>query len=297
MSRSGLTLARRTMNAFFRPALTALTLALFSTVSAAQAPESRLIAATPVSGAPTYTDLVDLVMASPVIADATIRSTTRIKGAEAAAVLPGQQRLYVETEVTALIKGEAGLPPRIGYLLDVTPDRGGRFAKLKKLRTLVFARRVSGSADQVQLSAPDAQLPWSTDLDARVREIARQAVAKDVPPAIIGVGGAFHVAGSLPDEGETQIFLLAQGGRPVSLSILRRPGEQTRYSVALSEIVDEAAGPPAPNTLLWYRLACGLPRALPAASTTRLEPADAAIAQEDYGFVLDALGPCGRSRG
>ena len=65
----------------------------------------------------------------------------------------------------------------------------------------------------------------------------------------------------------------------------------------MSEIVDEAAAPPARDTLLWYRLACALPQALPARSTASLAPSDATLAQEDYRFVLDALGPCGRRRG
>lgn len=268
-------------------------------VAATQSPDSRpTTAAMPTAAEPAvaYADLVDLTLASPVIADATIRSTTRIKGAEAAGVAPDKQRLYVEADVTTLVRGQAGLPPRIGYLFDTPLDDRGRAPKLKKERVLIFARPVAKLVDQVQLSAPDAMLPWSPTTDARVRAIARAAVETDAPPAIVGIGNAFHVPGALPGEGETQIFLLATGGRPVSLSILRRPGEQPRWAVALSEIVDEAAGPPARETLLWYRLACGLPRALPASATAKLEPADATVAAEDYRFVLAQLGECRRRR-
>ena len=245
---------------------------------------------------PGYADLADLVLASPVIADATIRSAARIKGAEAAGLAPGLTRFYVEADVAALIRGAAGLPPRVGYLVDVAPDARGRVPKLKKARVLIFARTVPGSPDQLQLAAPDAQLAWTPPLDARVREIGRAALAADAPPAITGVASAFHVAGSLPGEGETQLFLRTADQRPVSLSILRRPGERPRWSVALGEIVDEGAGPPARDTLLWYRLACDLPAALPAESVASLEPADAAIAQEDYRFVIESLGACGRKR-
>ena len=264
--------------------------------AATQSPDSRPASAAVDGGGAAYADLVDLTLASPVIADAAIRSTTRIKGAEAAGVAAGRQRLYVEADVTALVRGQAGLPPRIGYVLDAPTDDRGRAPKLKKTRVLLFARPVANLPDQVQLSAPDAMLPWSAAVDAQVRAIARAAVAADAPPAITGIGNAFHVPGALPGEGETQIFLIAAGGRPVSLSILRRPGEQPRWAVALSEIVDEAAGPPAKDTLLWYRLACGLPSALPETATARLDPANATIAQEDYGFVLAQLGPCGRRR-
>ena len=161
---------------------------------------------------------------------------------------------------------------------------------------LIFARPVPGAVNQVQLIAPDAQLGWTPMADARARKIAKDALAGDAPPVITGIGNAFHVAGALPGEGETQIFLTTADQRPVSLSILRRPGEQPRWAVALSEIVDESAAPPAPETLLWYRMACALPPTLPERSTGSLEAADATIAREDYAYVLAALGPCGRTR-
>ncbi|MBC3940587.1 hypothetical protein [Sphingomonas albertensis] len=243
-----------------------------------------------------YADIADMVLSAPVIADATVRSTAKIKPAEAPNLVPGLVRLYVEVDVTALIRGADGLPPRIGYLLDVAPDSAGRVPKFKKARVLIFARPVPGAVNQVQLIAPDAQLDWTPTADARARKIAKDALASDAPPVITGIGNAFHVAGALPGEGETQIFLTTADQRPVSLSILRRPGEQPRWAVALSEIVDESAAPPAPETLLWYRMACALPQTLPERSTGSLEAADATIAREDYAYVLAALGPCGRTR-
>ncbi|MET4594922.1 MULTISPECIES: hypothetical protein [unclassified Sphingomonas] len=242
-----------------------------------------------------YADLADLILGAPVIADGVIRSTTRIKGAEAAGVVPGQTRFYVELDVTALIRGSNGVAPRIGYLLDVSPDANGRPPKLKRARVLVFARPVAGTPTQVQLAGRTAQRDWTPELDTRVRAITKAILANDAPPVITGTGNAFHVPGALPGEGETQIFLTTADQRPVSLSILRRPGEQPRWAVALSEIVDEAAGPPARGTLLWYRLACGLPPALPDRSTASLAPSDAQIARDDYRFVIAALGSCGRA--
>lgn len=260
--------------------------------SAAQAP------ATPAAAGPSYADLADRVLSSPVIADAVVRSTARIRPAEATGLAPGYTRFYVEADVTALIRGRGGIPPRIGYLLDVAPDAAGRLPKLKKQRVLLFARPVpGGDASQVQLTAPDAQLIWSPDTDATVRAISREALSADAPPRITGVGRAFHVAGSLPGEGETQLFLTTADARPVSISVLRRPGERPRWAVALSEIVDEAAAPPRPSTLLWYRLACALPATLPERSTADSSEEDAAAAREDYRFVLNALGPCGRTGG
>ena len=273
--------------------LSAIALAL------AAVPADALVQVLPTT-APTvtlgYADAADLVLASPLIADATVRTATRIKGADAASAAPGAARFYVEADVMGLIRGAGGVPPRVGYVVDLPLDARGRPPKLKKMRALLFARPVAGRPDQVQLVAPDAQLAWTPELDARARAIAAAALAADAPPRITGIGNAFHVAGALPGEGETQLFLSTADNQPVSLTILRRPGEAPRWAVALSEIVDEAAAPPAADTLLWYRLACSLPRALPERSTASLAAADAAQARTDYQVIIDALGPCGRTR-
>jgi hypothetical protein len=121
-------------------------------------------------------------------------------------------------------------------------------------------------------------------------------VANGAPPRIIQLGDAFHVAGTVAGESETQIFLRTANDEPVSLSILRRPGQEPRWAVALGEIVDEAAKPPAPGTLLWYRLACSLPPTLPSQSVRALSPADAEAARADYALVMQSLGSCGRTR-
>ena len=130
----------------------------------------------------------------------------------------------------------------------------------------------------------------------RVKTVLSALVAPDAPPRIIGLGDAFHVAGTIAGEGETQIFLRTENGDPVSLSIIRRPGQQPNWAVALGEIVDEAARAPAPGSLLWYRLSCSLPANLPAQSVRTLAVQDAESARADYQFVLNALGRCARNR-
>ena len=267
--------------------------------TAAQMPQNSAGFATNAASATSaipYADIADLVTASPLIADATIRSALKLQGADAAGVAPGVTRFYVEADLVALVRGAGGLPPRIGYLLDVRPDSMGQLPKLKKMRVLLFGRPVPGVPNQIQLSAPDAQIAWSPAEDQRVRAIAQSLVAADAPPVVTGVGNAFHVPGALPGEGETQVFLTTANGAPVSLTVLRRPGERPRWAVALSEIVDEAAAPPSRDTLLWYRLACALPASLPDRSTASLDPANADLARQDYRFVLEQLGSCGRTR-
>ena len=285
------------MNPHFR--LSALAALALASPLSPRAAIAQSASNSPVSGAiggTGYADLADLVLAAPVIADATIRSAVKLKPAESPGIAPGATRFYVEADLVALVRGAEGLPPRIGYLLDVAPDTAGRLPKLKKLRVLLFGRPVATMPNQIQLVAPDAQIVWTQADDRRVRDIAQAIVATDAPPIITGIGNAFHVPGALPGEGETQVFLTTANGAPVSLTVLRRPGEEPRWAVALSEIVDEAAAPPARDTLLWYRLACALPATLPERSTTSLGGEDATIAREDYALIVRQLGSCGRTR-
>lgn len=254
----------------------------------AQAPR---IAAQSAPALPSYATSATQILGAPLVIDARIRSASRVKDAEATGLSPGRARFYIESDVTALIRGKAAMPTRIAYLADVPLDARGRPPKLKKMRVLLFARPIAGQADQVQLTGVDGLRLWSPELDAQVRGIVREVLAPGAPPAITGIGNAFHVPGSLPGEGETQIFLTTSN-LPVSLQVLRRPGEQTRWSVSTGDIVDDSAGAPPKDTLLWYRLACGLSAQLPASALASEEPANARTAREDYALVRRELGPC-----
>lgn len=242
--------------------------------------------------APAYGEIAGKVIAAPLIVDATIRSVARIRGDEALNVPPGRVRYYITADVSALIRGTSALPAQIGYVADVPLDFRGRPPRLRRERVLVFARPVAGRPAQLQLTGLDSQYRWTPALDAMVRTIATELVAADAPPEITGIGNAFHVPGTLPGEGETQIFLTTATNDPISLQILRRPNQAPRWSVSLGEIVDDSAGPPARDTLLWYRLACGLPRELPPTALDAEIAANARIAREDYRLVLRELGAC-----
>ena len=273
----------------FNHLLSALAAMAVTTPTVAQAPQSAPFIYT-------YADLVDLAIAAPVVASATIRETIRLKGAQAADVPTGKVRFFVEADIVALIRGAGGVPPRVTYVVDVPLDSRGRAPKLKRTQVLLLARRVPSRPAEVQLVARDAQLPWSAELEQRLRGVVQEVVQRDAPPAVVRIGSAFHVMGTLPGEGETQIFVIATNNVPISLSIIRRPGQERRWGVALGEIVDEAASAPRADTLLWYRLACGLPRSLPNAALSDAEPAAAQAAREDYRFVLGRLGACARNR-
>lgn len=243
-----------------------------------------------------YSDIADLVTISPLIIDTTIRNLQKIAPEQAIGVQADMQRMLVEADVTALIRGEGGITPRIRFLLDVPKDPKGKIPKLKKQRLFLFGSTVAGRPGEIRLSRPNALVQYSAANDILVRNITKEAVLIDAPPKITGILSAFHSSGTVLGEGETQVFLRTAKQRPLSLSILSRPGQAKRWAVSTSEVIDESATAPAKFTLLWYRLACDLPRAL---SPDLIEAADsdnAARAQADYKFVLDSLGPCGRKR-
>lgn len=247
---------------------------------------------------PTYADLADLALAASVAAQVRVADAVEVKAERAPGLKPGMARFYVQAGLVSLIRSPQSLPARLSYVVDLPRDSKGRAPKLRKgSEFLLLAAPVAGRPGELQLVAPDAQIPFTAERAATLRSIIREASSASPPPRIAGIGRAFHVPGAIRGESETQIFLQTAGGTPVSLTVLRRPGETPLWAVALSEIVDEAAGAPAPGTLLWYRLACGLPRTLPRQSLAEADAEAAAAIEADYRHVLEQLGPCVRTRG
>lgn len=270
-----------------------IVLAAAMSVSAA----SAAVQSGPPLAASSYADLADLALPAQIVAEVRVARAVRLKPTESPGLLAGRTRFYVEADIVTLIRGPGGMPARIAYLIDLPPGPGGKPAKFGKGEVrLIFAQQVPGRASEVRLIAPNAQIAGTPADLSRLRAILREAADARAAPRIVGIGKAFHVLGSLPGESETQVFLLTSDNRPVSLSVLRRPGAGLRWSVALTEIVDEAAAAPPRDTLLWYRLACGLPRELPPQSLADVGAADAAAVRADYRFVLGQLGACGRTR-
>jgi hypothetical protein len=244
-----------------------------------------------------YADLADLALPAPFVAHVRVADTDLLAPSEATNVAPGYRRFLIEAIVTALIRGPAASPQRVSYLIDLPNDARGRPARIRKRdELLVFARVAGNQPGEIRLVAPDGQIPYSPALADQLRELLREASASNAPPRITGIVRAFHVPGSLAGESETQFFLQTADERPISLNVLRRPGEQPRWSVALGEIVDDAAAAPEPNSLLWYHLACGLPSTLPRRALEEAGPDEARAIQGDYRLILDRLGACVRTR-
>lgn len=281
-------------------ALAAITISSIGNISVfAMQPTAPAAVPSPYS----YADLADLATAAPMTIHARIYKASTLKAEQAPGVAAGRARLYVEADVIGLIRGSGPLAARINYLVDLPLAANGKAPKLKRKQpVLLFARPVAGAAagtnstSSVRLVAPDAQLDWDPATEARLRAILTEMVRPGAPPPITGIASGFHVPGTLPGEGETQLFLDTKTGDPVSLTVLTAADGSRRWTAAFGEIVDESAGVPPRDTLAWYRLACGLPRTLPLNKLGGTAPEDRQKAAADYRAVLGALGECTRTR-
>ena len=263
---------------------------------------AALVLATPAQAqeqtppAVTYADLVALADGTPLVIQAQIRKQATVEPERARGLAPGHTRLYIEARTTALIGGTVPVGEELRYLVDVPLDAKGKPPKFKKQDVLLFARPVPGRPGEIQLVDSSAQLAYSPELEARLRPILADLVAPDAPPVVTRISDALAVEGTLVGESETQLFLDTQGDGPVSVTIVRRPGQAPRWGVSWTEIVDQAARPPRAGTLAWYRLACALPAELPGAANLSRDARARSLAAQDYAFVIDQLGPCERTR-
>lgn len=297
-ARQEITMSRRFSRAQAR-LCAALALSVIPPVAArAQAANVANQGATPSSQALSplsYADLADLVVPADLVARAQVRKVARLKPDQALDVPSGKMRVYIEARTTALLAGP-DMGESIRFLTDVPLDSRGRLPRLSKADILVLGHTVPGKPGDLLLAAPDAMLPFTPATEQRLRAILTEKLSPDAPPAIRGVREALHVPGNLAGEGETQVFLATDGAKPASLSIVRRPEQPVSWGVSFSEIVDQSARPPAPDTLAWYRLACSLPPELPVGANISGSSEDQATAVADYAVVIAGLGPCTRTR-
>jgi hypothetical protein len=243
-----------------------------------------------------YANVADLVTISPLILDAQIRKVTKVPADQAVGVPTNLQRLLVEADVLALLRGDGGFAGQARFLLDVPKDAKGKIPKLKKARYFLLGSKVAGRPGTIKLACPDALIEYSVANDALVRAITKEVVVIDAPQPISGITSAFHSPGTVVGDGETQIFVETRASQIYSLSVFSRPGVAKRWAVSTGEVIDESATAPTNATLLWYRLACGLPRTLDAKLVETAEDENVARAQADYLFVIDSLGGCDRTR-
>jgi hypothetical protein len=272
--------------------LIATALMLAGPLKAQSTPPSYAVSA--INGS--YADVADLVTISPLILDAQVRKVTKVPAEQAVGVPANVQRVVIDADVLALLRGDGGFAGQARFLLDLPKDAKGNIPKLKKQRFFLLGSKVPGQIGTIKLARPNALITWSAANDALVRAITKEAVMIDAPQPISAITGAFHSAGTVIGEGETQIFVETRSSQIYSLSVFSRPGAPKRWAVSTGEVIDESATAPERRTLLWYRLACGLPRMLDAGLVETVEGDSVARAQADYRFILDSLGSCDRTR-
>src|SRR3546814_13034362 len=73
-----------------------------------------------------YAALADLALDAPIVVEAEIRKTYRIKAKESPGIPAGYGRYLVTAEVVRLISGRDALPSHINYLVDVPFDSRGK---------------------------------------------------------------------------------------------------------------------------------------------------------------------------
>ena len=244
----------------------------------------------------TFADFAGLAERAGAIVLVEVRDQAQVEPERSPGLAPGHARLFVEARTQALLAGRSALGESLAYLADVPLDAKGRAPKLRKQRFILFADPVPGRPGALTLVDPAAQVPATPETEALARTVIAAFAAPDKPPAVTGIRDVMSVAGNLAGESETQMFLETSTGVPVSLSVIRRPGMEPQWGVSWSEIVDQSARPPLPETVEWYRLACFLPPRLPQSAFLQDDRAARARAEADYGFILDQLGGCPRIR-
>lgn len=250
----------------------------------------------PLAPVATYADLADLADSSPLILQAEIRKAVAVEAARAPGLRAGWGRFYIEAKTRALLFGANTVGESLRYLVDVPLDSRGKPPALRKKQVLLFARGVAGRPGELQLVAPDAQLPWDAAIEGRLRGVIAELLAPGAPGRISGVREAIHVSGTLAGAGETQVFLATPDGAPASITVLRRPDAPPAWSASFTEVLESAANAPLRETLAWYRLACFLPPKLPSAANVSETGGDRQQAMLDYDLVMQQLGACPRLR-
>lgn len=241
---------------------------------------------------PGYAAVADQATAASAIARVRARAVAMLPPERAPDLPPGTARYFVEADSVALIRGQQGLATRVQFLIDGPLDK--KLRPVAKGQDYLIFGRIGARVDQFVLTSSKAAIPWSETAEAITRGLTAELLQPGAAPAVTAIDSAFHVQGAVTGESESQIFLDTDDGRPISLSVIRRPDQQPAYDVSIGEVVAEGAGLPRRDTLLWYRLACHLPRQLPVKALEGVAPEDAQAAQSDYAELMAALGPCRR---
>lgn len=248
-----------------------------------------------VQNSASYDDIMGITLESELVVDIVAKKIKNLPASQTIGVRPDRKRVLIIGEVQSLIRGKNGLNSQVQFLFDAPIDSRGKIPKLKKMRFIAFGRHVTGRSDFIRLSRTASMLRYSDRINTMVRSSIREAIAANAPQEITSISSAFHSPGTIIGEGETQIFLNTEFGQPMAISVTSKRGQNRRWSVSTSEVIDINATEPRRFSLLGYRLACSLPKSL---SSSNIESSDQRNRQKaisDYKLVKDSIGPCERN--
>ncbi len=242
---------------------------------------------------PAWTDWADLALRSPVVLRVIATDIDRLSKRDAPDVPAGEVRAIVRADLGAAIRAPAVLPAQAAWRWQGPADSKGRAPIVKGGQYLVFAEPLSGGSDPavqpLKLSGRAALQPWSAEAEAIVRDVLQQALGGSSRAMLVtAVRDGFRTEGDVPGNSESQFFLEASDGKPLTLVVRRTPDGAPDVRVATGDLVDRAM-PVEPRTLLWRGLACGMPDALP----TALAGNSGLVA--DYAVARAQIGACGRT--
>lgn len=242
-----------------------------------------------------YDDIMSITLESELVVDIVAKKIKNLPASQSVGVRPDRKRVLIIAEVQSLIRGKTGLNSEVSFLFDAPIDSRGKIPKLKKLRFVAFGRHISGRNDFIRLTHTASMLLYSESLNNRVRNSIREVIADNAPQKITSISSAFHSPGTIIGEGETQIFLNTEFGQPMAISVTSKQGQNRRWSVSTSEVIDINATEPRRFSLLGYRLACSLPRSLSPSIIESINQDNREKLLSDYKLVIDSIGLCQRN--
>jgi hypothetical protein len=256
-------------------------------------PAGPAVVAPRIGPVPSWTDWADLSLASPIVLRVKVADVDRLSKRDAPDVPAGEVRAIVRAALVAAIRAPGVLPAEAAWRWQGPADARGRAPIPEGADLLVFAEPLSGGANPaVQplklIGGTGGHQPWSAEGEAIVRDVLKQALVRGARPMLVtGVKDAYRTEGDVPGQSESQFFLEASDGQPLTLLVTRKPDAEPEVRAAIGDLVDRAR-PVQPRTLLWRGLACGMPDKLP-----RELAANAGLAT-DYALARRQIGDCGR---
>jgi hypothetical protein len=258
----------------------------------APGPTAAAPPAVQVGPVPGWTDWADLALQSPVVLSVTATDIDRLSKRDAPDVPAGEVRAIVRARLAAAIRAPGVLPAEAAWRWQGPADAKGRAPIVKGARYLVFAEPLSGGGDPavqpLKLRGRAGLQPWSAEAEAIVRDVLKQALGGGARAMLVtAVRDGFRTEGDVPGTSESQFFLEASDGQPLTLVVNRTPDAEADVRVATGDLVDRAQ-PVQRRTLLWRGLACGMPDSLPPTLA-----GNAGLAS-DYALARERIGACDR---